>query len=125
MDHSSDVASEQWRPGPDLFRVYPTGEEGKVGTNSPAGWVALCRNDATFAKSRRWAPANYPDGGCSLEVYTSERFIELETLGPLETVVPGAAIGHEEEWSVTAQVVDPSDGDALRELVGAPKQDRE
>lgn len=118
MDHSSDVTSPQWDPGPDLFRVTPTGEEGKVGTNSPEGWVAWCRDDATFVKSREWAAADYPDDGCSLEVYTCEQFVELETLGSLRYLHPGAEMVQEEVWTVSAESVDPRDGEALRRLVG-------
>lgn len=119
MDHRSDLTSQQWRPGPDLYQVAPTGEEGKVGTNSPEGWVALCRDDATFVKARPWAPAHYPDGGCSLEVYTCDRFIEMEMLGPLTTVVPGSEAVVEEEWTVTSERVDPGNGDSIRRLIGA------
>jgi hypothetical protein len=118
MEHSSDVTSVQWSPGPDLFRVAPTGEEGKVGTNSPEGWVAQCRDDATFAKWRKWAPADYPDGGCSLEVYTCEQFVELEMLSPLQYLYPGSEVAQEEVWTVTPQTVDPADGTALRQLIG-------
>jgi hypothetical protein len=118
MDHRSDVTSGQWQPGPDLFRVFPTGEEGKVGTNSPEGWVALCREDATFIKSRQWLPsAHYPDEDCSLQVYTYAAFIELETLGPIVPIYPGSEVTHEETWTVTGQAVDPTDGAALRALV--------
>ena len=119
MDQRSDVTSGQWQPRPDLFRVVPTGEEGKVGTNSPEGWVALCRPDATFIKTRQWVPASYPDEDCSLQVYTCSSFIELETLGPVTTFYPGVEVVHEETWIVTAQAVDPGDGAALRRFVGA------
>jgi hypothetical protein len=118
MDHRSDVTSRQWRPGPDLFQVAPTGEEGKVGTHSPEGWVALCREDATFVKSHRWVPgARYPDEDCSLQVYTCAQFIELETLGPLTVFYPGAEVVHQEIWRVTAEATDPADGAALRRLL--------
>ena len=120
MEHRSDVNSPQWQPGPDLFKVVPTGEEGKVGTNSPEGWVALCRADATFVKARRWLPdARYPDEDCSLQVYTCPRFIELETLGPLSVFYPGAEVAHREVWTVTAEAIDPADGAALRRLLPA------
>jgi hypothetical protein len=118
MDHGSDIGSNQWRPGADLFRVYPSGEEGKVGANSPEGWVAQCRRDATFVKSRSWAPADYPDGGCSLEVYTCDQFIELEMLGPNQYIYPASEAVVVEEWTITSDSVDPKDGDALRRRVG-------
>jgi hypothetical protein len=117
IDHRSDVASPQWQPGPDLFAVVPTGEEGKVGTHSPEGWVALCREDATFVKSYDWVSgASYPDEDSSLQVYTCEQFVEMETLSPLAVFYPGAEVVHREIWSVTAEVVDPQDGAALRRL---------
>lgn len=118
IGHGSDVNSRQWQPGPDLFRVVPTGEEGKVGTHSPEGWVALCRQDATFVKSYTWLPdVRYPDEDCSLQVYTCPRFIELETLGPLAVFYPGEEVVHREIWAVTAEAVDPADGAALRRLL--------
>jgi len=119
MDHGSDVTSRQWQPGPDLFRVVPTGEEGKVGTSSPEGWIALCREDATFIKSYQWvAGARYPDEDCPVQVYTCERFVEMETLSPLTTFYPGEEVVHREIWTVTAQRVDPADGATLRRLAG-------
>ena len=119
IGHSSDVTSRQWQPGPDLFKVVPTGEEGKVGTNSPEGWVALCREDATFVKSHAWTPGvRYPDEDCSIQVYTCARFIEMETLSPLAVFHPGEEIVHQEVWTVMAEAIDPSDGAALRRLQG-------
>ncbi len=118
MGQSSNVNSPQWQPGPDLFTVRPTGEVGKVGSNSPEGWVALCREDATFVKSYAWVPdVRYPDEDCSLHVYTCEHFIELETLGPLTTFYPGQEVVHREVWTVTAEAIDPADGAALRGLL--------
>ena len=45
--------------------------------------------------SQRQAGARYPDGGSSTEIYTNPdplRYIELETLGPLESMKPGERI---------------------------------
>lgn len=116
--HSSDVRSSQYQPGPDLFLIRPSGEEGKVGAHSPEGWVALCRNDATFIKSFKVNPnGTYPDGGCSVEVYTSADFIEMETLSPTGIILPGQEISQRETWTVSGLSVDPEDGAALRELL--------
>lgn len=43
---------------------------------------------------------NYVDYGCSFETYNCDKFIEIETLGPLETVAPGGEIKHNETWSL-------------------------
>jgi hypothetical protein len=116
--HSSQIGSDQYQPSEDLFLIRPTGEEGKVGTHSPEGWVALCRDDATFIKSFTPHPyGTYPDGGCSVEVYTSEAFIEMETLSPTTVIHPGAVITQRETWTVTEESVDPADGAALRRLL--------
>lgn len=42
----------------------------------------------------------YPDMGASYETFTNERFLELETLGPLRTLQPGESSGHLEVWSL-------------------------
>lgn len=43
---------------------------------------------------------SYVDNGCSFETYNCEKFIEIETLGPIETVKPGGKIYHTENWSL-------------------------
>jgi hypothetical protein len=45
-----------------------------------------------------------PDFGCSLETFTNEQFLELETLGALGNVRPGAAVEHTEHWSLHKNV---------------------
>lgn len=42
----------------------------------------------------------YADFGASYETFTNGDFLELETLGPLEEVAPGATIEHVEQWSL-------------------------
>ncbi len=42
----------------------------------------------------------YPDFGSSYETFTNAEFLELETLGPLEDVAPGAAVEHVERWEL-------------------------
>lgn len=119
IEAETDVNSQQWQPAADLFKVVPTGEVGKVGTNSPEGWIALCREDSTFVKSHGWVPGvRYSDEDCSMQIYTCSQFIEMETLSPLTTFWPGEEVVHREVWTVTAEAIDPSDGAALRRLQG-------
>jgi hypothetical protein len=42
----------------------------------------------------------YPDFGCSYETFTNADFLELETLGPMTKVAPGAFAEHVEHWSL-------------------------
>lgn len=108
--HGSNIASPQWQPGPDLFTVEPTGEEGKVGFYSDRSWLGLLREDATFVKrTRPLAGAPYPDGGCNLELYTCGAFIELETLSPTLRFYPGAEVHHDEQWVLSDRAYQPGD----------------
>jgi hypothetical protein len=44
--------------------------------------------------------AEYPDFGCSFEIFTNGDFLELETLGALVDLGPGASVEHVERWSL-------------------------
>jgi len=46
----------------------------------------------------------YTDFGASYETFTNSDFLELETLGPLEEVAPGATVEHVERWSLHQNV---------------------
>ena len=41
---------------------------------------------------------NYSDFGCSVESYTNQSMLEVETLGPLTNLQPGAFVEHVEHW---------------------------
>jgi hypothetical protein len=115
----TDIASPQWHHGNEVFWIDPTGETGKVGLFSAQGLLALVREDGTFVKQSDPVPwASYPDGGCNLEVCTTSRFIEMETLSPLVDLHPGDALVHREQWLFVPQRFGPEDWAALPPLVG-------
>lgn len=73
----------------------------KMGTNNEAGWVAYVRNGKAFIKYfdvLDESEGDYPDGGCSTEVFACDKFCEVETLGVLETLEPGESSQHVEYW---------------------------
>ena len=73
----------------------------KLGLPNPRGWLGYWIDGLLFIKSAPFdAAANYPDGGCSSEVYCSAEFIEIETLSPLKTVAPGEQVAHREVWQI-------------------------
>ena len=43
-------------------------------------------------------PEGYPDFGCSFEMYTDNKFLEMETLGLLATTGQGQSVTHTEHW---------------------------
>lgn len=78
----------------------------KIGMSVDAGWCAYARNGHLFIK--RFTPVEglcYPDYGCSVEMYTNQHFLELETVGPLRLLAPeGGTLEHVEEWSLHRDV---------------------
>ncbi len=71
----------------------------KIGFLHRLGDVAYQLEDGLFTKSVPLAnDANYPDGGCNLEVFTNSEMLELETLSPLTLLKEGDQIIHEEVW---------------------------
>ena len=43
---------------------------------------------------------SYADRGAAIQVYLSDEFCELETLGPLREVPPDGVAAHRERWIV-------------------------
>jgi len=71
----------------------------KIGFRNTLGWAAFVRGEEVFVKRFPFDPgATYADFGCNTEVYTSGDMLELETLGPLSTLAPGASVEHVEQW---------------------------
>lgn len=87
-------------------------DESKIGVDSAQGWAAYLLGDEMFLKRFPHSPgAMYPDGGSTIEVYSSHEFLELENLGPLTTIAPGEEIVLAEDWWLFGGVQVPS-GDA-------------
>ncbi|HEY5627959.1 MAG TPA: hypothetical protein VIR16_00480, partial [Candidatus Limnocylindrales bacterium] len=96
-------------PGPEL----------KVGSAVEAGWAAWVRDGVAIV--RRWAHAQgatYPDLGCSAEVFVTDRYTELEVLGPLAVLEPGDRTSLDETWEL--REVGSADPGQLRETLAEP-----
>lgn len=72
----------------------------KFGISAEDGWCAYAHDGRLFLKKFQYqADKSYPDNGCSVEMYTNENFLELETVGPLQTLAPeGGTVEHVEDW---------------------------
>jgi hypothetical protein len=71
----------------------------KVGFLNTQGWAAFARGEEVLLKRFAFDPrATYADLGCNTEIYTNGDMLELETLGPLTRLAPGAAVEHVERW---------------------------
>jgi hypothetical protein len=80
----------------------------KTGLFAEDAWAAYAVGGDVFVKRAVAKPGReYPDFGCSVEIFTNQAMLELETLGPLATVEPGACLEHTEQWTLF-RTPDPS-----------------
>lgn len=85
-----------------LLRQDPaaTGPQ-KTGLFTEHAWAAYSVNGELFVKQAHAdARKEYPDFGCSVEIFTNQNMLEIETLGPMSLVEPGTTVEHTEEWSL-------------------------
>lgn len=74
----------------------------KLGFDLNKGKAYYKLGDKLFCKSfNTFHPtATYPDGNCSFETYTSENFLEVESLGELKEVGANQTACHTEHWAL-------------------------
>jgi hypothetical protein len=91
------------QPGDDLVLIQAQSvlPPCKIGYLNRHGWSAYLIGSTLFVK-RFAADVNraYPDFGCNAEVYCCDQFIEIESIGPLVTLEPGASTRHIETWEL-------------------------
>jgi hypothetical protein len=113
----TDLSDPRWQVGPTFVRLRTDAARAgsqKVGIANHQGWAAYHRSGQLFVKRYDWQDsATYPDFGVNTEAYTAGPFVELETLGALVSLAPGAAATHEERWYLFRGVQQPPADDAL------------
>ena len=98
------------------------GAELKVGFLDDSGWVAYVRDGTALV--RRFEPAadqTHPDLGCNVETYCGSHYLELEILGPLRALSPGASTTLLERWEV--REVPAGDALHIRDILAQPIDD--
>jgi hypothetical protein len=77
----------------------------KLGTFNANTWAAYLLNGEVFIKRASADPnKTYPDFGCSLETFTNNEFLEIETLSPMTKAAPGQLVENVEYWSLHRNV---------------------
>ncbi|MEO7931932.1 MAG: hypothetical protein ABIT76_02125 [Chthoniobacterales bacterium] len=80
----------------------------KFGLAHQGKWAAYLLGDQLFTKTVSFIEgATYADMGCNYESFTNEDMLEIETLGPLVTLVPGESITHLETWNLHGGIQPP------------------
>lgn len=88
-----------------LIKAKPDLPPFKIGYFNSHGWMAYWINDRLFKKSFLVSgESNYPDGNCNSESYCGNRFIELESLGPIKQLSTGESTTLVETWEIFAQL---------------------
>lgn len=98
----TDLADPRWRFGTryitltqDRNAKKPT----KLGVAHKLGWIGYLNNGTMFIKAFEYQEGKtYTDGGSNFETFTNKDMLEVESLGPLQRIAPGAAIEHIERW---------------------------
>lgn len=74
----------------------------KIGLNNTSGKLYTYLDGELFTQSYETDHKNgeYPDGGCSCEIYSCPDFTEAETLSPYSTVMPGGQIVFRVKWRI-------------------------
>ena len=105
----SNLADPRWRYTRKYLMLHQdpkATEPTKLGSFNKNTWAAYSLGSELFIKRVDAAdsPKDYPDMGCSFETFTNADFLELETLGPMKHLKPGATVEHVEHWTLHKNV---------------------
>jgi hypothetical protein len=114
----TDLSDDRWKIGKRFWLLFPKADRpsAKLGFSHRDRWVGWVRGETLFIKTFDYEEgAPYPDLGCNYETFTKGDFLELETLSPLRTLMPGQSVSHTETWHLFGGVraPDPLDEAAL------------
>lgn len=120
--HYTDLTDPRWTIGKKYIRLKTDAarkEPQKIGIANKQGWSVYALNQTLFVKRFSYQEgANYPDYGSNNETYTSESFMEIETLAPMHHLEPGQSAGHLERWSLFRNVNIGATEASLEETIG-------
>ncbi len=117
--HYTDMADPRWTWGARVARLRhdPEAERPqKVGALVTQGYAAYANHGSLFLKRfPALEGAVYPDYGCNFETFTRHDMLEVETLGPLVELEPGATVTHPETWYLVPSQTPPAEDAACAE----------
>jgi len=120
----TDMADARWTWGKNFIMLRQdakTLQPQKIGAMVPDGWMAYARGGHLFVKKAAYkAGSVYPDFGCTMETFTNEQFLEVESLSPVTRLEPGAIVEHVEDWYLFRDVPFPQTEEDIRKTI-APK----
>jgi hypothetical protein len=125
----TDLSDPRWTLGKNCIRLRvdpAAAEPQKLGLMNRQGWAAYARKNELFVTRFPFCEgAKYPDGMANCETYTAGAFVEIETLGALQCIMPGQSARHVEEWHLFADVEIGGTDDAVEAALGPLVADTE
>ena len=101
-----------------LVHATPSLPPVKFGYFNPHGWMAYWLDGILFVKRfDARVDVQYADHGCNAESYCNDKFIELESLSPFESIDPGQTVIHNELWDVYDSLNVPLIPEEIRVLI--------
>jgi hypothetical protein len=103
----TDLGDSRWHFGDHFITLSHDSAKGptKIGLFHRMGWVSYLNAGTLFVKR---IPAvegvPHPDDGVNFELFSNERVVELESLGPLVTLAPGQSAELREDWELLTGV---------------------
>jgi hypothetical protein len=110
--HYTDMSDPRWTWGKTVTRLEQHTDRGpqKLGAFVEQGYAAYANHGNLFLKRFDAEPEfEYPDYGCNFEAFTRQDMLEVETLGPLESIPPGDFASHWETWYLIPGATPPQD----------------
>lgn len=102
-----DFTDPRWHFGSRYITLHQDAQRGptKIGLSNGLGWTGYLNGGTLFVKRFPYHEGQpYPDGGCNYETFTNQEFLEMESLGPLVRLAPGAKVEHSEHWELHKDV---------------------
>lgn len=103
----TDLSDPRWTLGSRyvFLRQDETRGPTKIGMAHREGWIGYLLGEFLFVKRFEWLNGvDYPDGGVNFETFANEEFLEVESLGALQTLEPDESVSHEEQWELYRSV---------------------
>jgi hypothetical protein len=120
INHHNDKSRESkgWHVEGDWIYINYLEDGGKLGADSHVGWIAYAKDNQIYLKTFPvYADQKYPHNGDTVEVYTAEKYIEVEVLSPLVTLGPGKSYTFTEQWYLMHSEQDLKNRDNLKATV--------
>jgi hypothetical protein len=103
-----------------LVHAAPNPSPFKLGYYNPQGWMAYWLDGVLFRKTFDIVleALTFPDGGCNTETYCNDQFVELESLGSLNSLTAGGEVSLTETWELYPSLDVPFLTDEIRKVIG-------